>query len=412
MIVVDSISKKFKLYRSPADRLKEIVSRKKYHTDFQALNHVSFSVADGETLGIIGQNGAGKSTLLKILTGVLLPDKGTISLDGKITGLLELGTGFNSEMTGVENIYMNATLLGMTREEIELKKDAIIDFTELGEFIYEQLKTYSSGMVMRLAFAVAIHAGPKCFVVDEALSVGDAYFQQKCMNRIKSFRESGGSIIFVSHDLNAVKMLCDKAMLLNGGTILEMGSPDTVVNGYNFLISKLNDQENRMKTAVHRDDRSYGTFDACIKRVSILGENSRSNVISSGENAVIAVEIDSFREIEDLTVGIVIRDKYGQDIFGTNTFHHKVSVRLEQNEYCRCLFKLPMNIGAGKYTLTAALHSKESHLDDCFHWADNIAAFEVAGNCGEYYVGVCKLYPEIEIAIRKQKVGDEREGGD
>ncbi len=226
--------------------MKEIVTRKKYHTDFQALNDVSFAVADGETLGIVGQNGAGKSTLLKILTGILLPDSGTISIDGKITGLLELGTGFNAEMTGIENIYMNGTLLGMSREEIDRKKDTVIAFTELGDFIYEQLKTYSSGMVMRLAFAIAIHADPRCFVVDEALSVGDAHFQQKCMKRIKEFRKSGGSIIFVSHDMNAVKMLCDKAILLNHGAIVEEGSPETVVNSYNFMISKLNDRENKM----------------------------------------------------------------------------------------------------------------------------------------------------------------------
>jgi lipopolysaccharide transport system ATP-binding protein len=400
MITVDSISKKFKLYRSPADRLKEIVTRKKYHTDFQALNNVSFAVADGETLGIVGQNGAGKSTLLKILTGILLPDSGTISIDGKITGLLELGTGFNAEMTGIENIYMNGILLGMSRENIDRKKDAIVDFTELGEFIYEQLKTYSSGMVMRLAFSIAIHADPRCFVVDEALSVGDAHFQQKCMNRIKDFRKSGGSIIFVSHDLNAIKMLCDKAVLLNHGIVVEEGSPEFVVNKYNFVVSKQNDKENLMLVSPS-EKSSYGTFKAKITHVRVIGEKSHADVISSGEHAMISVEIQPTEDIPDVTVGIMIRDKYGQDIFGTNTYHHKVKIELQRNVVVTCLFVVRMDIGPGKYSVTAALHSQDTHLDDCFHWADNIASFEIAGNVNEQFLGLCKLYPEITLSTSR-----------
>ncbi len=213
MIKVEGISKQFKLYRSPADRLKEIVYRRKYHKDFVALDNISFEVKNGETLGIIGQNGAGKSTLLKILSGIVIPDSGTIQVDGKVTGLLELGTGFNAEMTGLENIYMNGTLIGMTKEEIGQKKQAIIEFSELGDFINEPIKTYSSGMTMRLAFSIAIHADPTCFLVDEALSVGDAYFQQKCMRKIQEFRAAGGSIVFVSHDVNAVMMLCNAAIM-------------------------------------------------------------------------------------------------------------------------------------------------------------------------------------------------------
>jgi lipopolysaccharide transport system ATP-binding protein len=349
----------------------------------------------------VGQNGAGKSTLLKILTGVLLPDKGTISIDGKITGLLELGTGFNMEMTGIENISMNGTLLGMNREEIDKKNTAIINFTELGDFIYEQLKTYSSGMVMRLAFAIAIHADPRCFVVDEALSVGDAYFQQKCVNRIKEFRKSGGSIIFVSHDMNSIKMLCDKAILLDHGAVVEEGSPETIVNRYNYLISKLNDRENRMTVAAKEEDHSYGTFEARIKQVAICGENSRSNVMSSGENAAITVEIEPSRDFDDLTVGILIRDKFGQDIFGTNTYHHAIAVDLKGGRMLTCAFKMRMDIGPGKYTVTAALHSHDTHLEDCFHWADNISVFEIAGNYEKQYIGICKLYPEIVVTVQK-----------
>jgi len=397
MIRVESISKQFKLYRAPADRLKEIVTGKKYHTDFQALKDVSFTVAPGETLGIVGQNGAGKSTLLKILTGILLPDCGTISLDGKITGLLELGTGFNPEMTGIENIYMNGTLLGMSRDEIDRKKDAIIDFTELGSFIYEHIKTYSSGMTMRLAFSIAIHADPKCFVVDEALSVGDAYFQQKCMQRIRDFRQKGGAIIFVSHDMNAIKVLCDKAILLECGAVLEKGVPEAVVNRYNFLIAKKNDSNNMITVSTKTEGQSYGTFEAKIKNVSITGDNSRSNVMRSGEYATITLEIESTKDRNDVTAGILIRDKFGQDVFGTNTFHHELELALRGGCVVMCLFRLRMDIGPGKYTLTAAVHSSDTHLADCFHWADGVASFEVAGNTDKTFVGMCKLYPDITV---------------
>ena len=291
---------------------------------------------------------------------------------------------------------MNGILLGMSREDIDWKKDAIIDFTELGEFIYEQLKTYSSGMVMRLAFSIAIHADPRCFVVDEALSVGDAHFQQKCMNRIKDFRKSGGSIIFVSHDLNAIKMLCDKAVLLDHGSIVEEGSPELIVNKYNFVVSKQNDRENLMLVSP-AEKSSYGTFKAKISSVRVTGEKSHSAVIGAGEQATISVEIRPNEDIPDVTAGIMIRDKYGQDIFGTNTFHHKVKIGLQRDVVVTCSFAVRMDIGPGKYSVTAALHSQDTHLDDCFHWADNIASFEIAGNVSEQFLGLCKLYPEITI---------------
>ncbi len=226
MIRINNLCKVFRLYHAPKDRLKEIILRRRYSREFTALKGVSFEVEEGETLGIVGENGAGKSTLLKILTGVLHPSKGEVHVDGHITGLLELGTGFNPEFTGLKNIYFNGLLLGMNKEEVDQKRQRIIDFAELGDFIDDPIKTYSSGMMMRLAFSIAIHAEPKAFVVDEALSVGDAYFSHKCMKRMKEFRERGGSIVFVSHELNAVKVLCDRALLLSHGEVVERGDPE------------------------------------------------------------------------------------------------------------------------------------------------------------------------------------------
>ena len=396
MIKVENVKKKFKLYKKPADRLKEIIFRKSFHTVYEALKGVSFTVENGEVLGIIGPNGAGKSTLLKILTGVIIPDEGSIYVNGKITGLLELGTGFNFEMTGIENIYMNGMLLGMTKEELDGKKDRIIEFSELGDFIYEPLKTYSSGMVMRLAFSIAIHAEPNCFVVDEALSVGDAHFQQKCMKRIKEFKEKGGSIIFVSHDMNAVKVLCDKALLLHRGEVIDEGTPEKVVNSYNFLLAKMNDEEEVVRFE-QRKESSYGTFEAKIEEVSIEGKESRSNIISSGEEAVISVKVRSFKDIDNVTVGILIRDRFGQDIFGTNTYHLKKKVSFKANGSYVIKFELPMNIGPGKYTITAAIHSGEIHSEKCYHWVDNICSFEVAGFKKELFTGIVYLPAKVTV---------------
>ena len=396
MISAHSIEKSFKLYRNPADRLKEVFLRRQTHVVFRALKNISFEVKDGETLGIIGPNGAGKSTLLKILTGVLLPDSGRVELSGRITGLLELGTGFNHEMTGVQNIYLNGILLGMSQAELTAKTRAIIDFAELGNYIDEPIKTYSSGMSMRLAFAIAIHADPSCFVVDEALSVGDAYFQQKCMNRIREFRMNGGSIIFVSHNLAAVKLFCDRAMLLDEGIVIQDGDPESVVNRYNFLLAKRMTNQDQY----FQDDRcsgSYGTTEIEIIRASVTGDDSGSDIMSSGEGAVITVALRCNQTAHDVTVGILIRDCFGQDIFGTNTSLMNCEMHLERGNVYETRYHVQMNIGAGKYTVTAAVHTGRNHLNRCYHWCDRIVAFQVAGTKGDLFTGICKLYPSFSF---------------
>ena len=395
MIVVSGISKHFKLYSKPSDRLKEIILRRPFHTSYQALENVSFSVADGEALGIIGPNGAGKSTLLKILTGVLLPDSGSVSVTGKVTGLLELGTGFNPEMTGRENIYMNGLLLGMNREEIQRREETIVDFAELGEFIDEPIKTYSSGMVMRLAFAVAYNAEPACFVVDEALSVGDAYFSQKCMRAIRTFQEKGGSIVFVSHDLNAIKVLCDSAILLSKGKALESGEPEDVVNSYNRLLSLMEDKAGRIQLERTGKKAVYGNMDAEITNVRVEGRDSQSAVVSSGEETSVIVEFESKKEIPSLTVGIMIRDKFGQDIFGTNTFLNGIRISCLPGKRYECSFILSMDLASGIYTITAALHTEASHVECCYNWQDNVGSFQISGVKCAAFSGLVRLQSSI-----------------
>lgn len=389
MIEVKNIWKKFKLYRKPSDRLKEIIFRKKYHTVYEALKGVSFYVDKGEVLGIIGPNGAGKSTLLKILTGILLPDRGKIHRRGKITALLELGTGFNFELTGFENIYLNGTLLGMTKDEINKKLDAIINFSELGDFIYEPLKTYSSGMIMRLAFSIAINANPDCFIIDEALAVGDAHFQQKCIKKIQDFKGQGGSIIFVSHDMNAVRLLCDRVILLNKGTVIDEGDPEKVTNSYNLLLAKLNDKDENI--TLREEDKSYGTFEAKIEDVEIKGILSGTDVISSGEDCVLEIKVRAFKDINDATVGFLIRDRFGQDIFGINTSLLDKKLFFKKDNVYKLSFTFPLNIAPGKYTLTVAIHKGKLHSEGCYHWVDNIKQFQVAGFKNEMFTGLIYL---------------------
>lgn len=398
MIKVNDLCKTFKLYSSPVDRLKEIVTRRKYCQEFLALKGVSFEVEAGKTLGVIGQNGAGKSTLLKILTGVLLFDSGKIEIDGKITGLLELGTGFNAEFSGAQNIYLNGTLLGMTKEEIQDKMDEIVGFTELGKFIQRPLKTYSSGMIMRLAFSIAIHADPKAFVVDEALSVGDAYFQQKCMNRIKQFKEQGGSIIFVSHDMNAVKVLCDTALLLDYGVVVESGAPDKVLETYNFLLAKKTmGEEINIQPVEYSKAQCYGNLKVIITDVKLLNEHGAdSGYFISGTSCTVVITLEANADVDDLSVGMLIRDRFGQDIFGTNTFLMKMPISLQDGQKCQVKYFIKeLNLGPGKYTITIAAHKSESHMEGCYQWIDVIKSFEVTGGDGFNFIGITRLKPKV-----------------
>jgi len=396
ILEVKNISKIYKIYHNNIDRLKEIFLNKSYHKEFIANKDISFDLFEGETLGIIGVNGAGKSTILKIIAGVVEPTSGEIIRHGRVTALLELGTGFNDQLSGRENIYMNGTLIGMSHKECQEKEKEIIDFSELGDYIEEPIMTYSSGMKMRLAFSIAIFSEPQILIVDEALSVGDAHFAAKCTKALRERKERNMSIIYVSHDLNSLKLLCDRCILLNAGEIATEGNPEDVINSYNFLISKLNDSENKMQIK-NTENSSFGTFDVEIKEVTIQGELSKSDVISSGEMATICIKISSKIDIEDMTVGIMIRDKFGQDIFGTNTFHHKIKLDFKKDNDYICNFEMPLNIGVGKYSITVAVHSKDTHLEHCSHWLDNAVDFEIAGVLGNYFGGLCRLEPKITV---------------
>jgi lipopolysaccharide transport system ATP-binding protein len=392
VLKVERVSKQFRIYQRTADRLVEGLFKRARHRLHVALDNVSFTLRQGEAIGVLGQNGAGKSTLLKIVSGVLTPDAGTVERNGRITGLLELGTGFDGTLTGRQNIAINARLIGMTGEEIAHRFDSIVAFSELGEFIDAPVRTYSSGMVMRLGFAVAIHADPVCFIVDEALAVGDARFQQKCLKRIKEFRERGGSILYVSHDINSVKLLCDRALLLANGRIEYDGAPDAAAQNYYRHIAGVEADSQREASL---SDGDYGARHTRIVRVAMANRFGAGTRFASGEPVTIDVECESDQDAA-LSVGILVRDRFGQDVFGTNTAVLGAPVRFERGSRATCRFSLPLNFAPGKYTLTVAIHSDETHVHDCQHWWDAAATFEIVGFLHVPFSGLCYVPVEFQ----------------
>lgn len=391
---MNKITKIYKIYKNNFDRLKEIFIKKNFHKEFIANDDISFELLEGETLGILGVNGAGKSTILKIIAGVVSPTYGEIVKYGRITALLELGTGFNAELSGYDNIYLNGTLIGMSNPEIDFKIQEIVNFSELGDFIYEPIKTYSSGMKMRLAFSIAIFSEPKILIVDEALSVGDAHFQAKCTNALTERKKKNMSIIYVSHDLNSLKVLCDRAILLENGKVLSSGKPEEVINSYNFLIAKLNDHNDTLQIDEQKGN-SFGTFDIEIKDISLKKDGEIIHDISSGDLVDIEINLFSKIDIDDVTIGIHIRDKYGQDIYGTNTFFQKKIIKLQANKHYICKYSMSFNIGTGQYTLGSAVHTGDWHTKECFHWMDNALEFNILCDKDNSFIGLCKLNPTI-----------------
>ena len=411
MIKVAGISKKFKLYHSPADRLKEILFCKQYHKDFVALDNISFEIGAGETLGIIGQNGAGKSTLLKILSGIVIPDSGSIQIDGKVTGLLELGTGFNAEMTGLENIYMNGTLIGMTRDEIDRKKQTIIDFSELGEFIHEPIKTYSSGMTMRLAFSIAIHADPTCFLVDEALSVGDAYFQQKCMRKIREFRNGGGSIVFVSHDMNAVKTLCDSAILLDHGKMIDVGEPKGVVDFYQNMILKKSHQGDvpvqviKIEKEKNVHNSSISTGEVELVSFKMYNENAEEISYIESENAIkIVYEIKALKDLDEPHYGLMIRNNLGLSIFETNTYCMKMKPgKLSKGQTAKIEWIMNFPLFSGTYSFSVGVANRgfdRGSFEEYLLLIHEVDIIKVLSKQDAItYAGVFNITPTVQLSV-------------
>ena len=388
VIKVDDVVKMYKLYDKPMDRLKEALFpvKKKRYKEHYALNGVSFDVKKGETVGIIVTNGSGKSTMLKIITGVLNPTSGKVSIDGRISALLELGAGFNSEYTGLENIYLNGTMTGFTAEEINARLQDILDFADIGEFVHQPVKTYSSGMLVRLAFAVAINIDPEILIVDEALSVGDVFFQAKCFKKFEDFKKDGKTILFVSHDLSSVQKYCDRVVLLNKGNKLAEGSARDMINLYKkVLVNHLADTtlDNADNPALEGKEKGpdpltnsgtagktgkrwrdhfeenpnlieYGNKEAELIDVAIVDEAGEFNSnIEKGSDFTVKSKILFHQDIKMPIFTLTFKDIHGTSITGTNTMYEKKDIALAKaGEIYVAEFKQNMNLQGGDYLVS------------------------------------------------------------
>lgn len=391
-ISVNDVSKMYKLYDNPMDRLKEslVLSRKKKYKEHYALNHVSFQVHKGETVGIIGTNGSGKSTILKIITGVLSPTGGEVSVNGRISALLELGAGFNGEYSGLENVYLNGSMIGFSREEIDAKLQSILDFADIGEFIHQPVKTYSSGMFVRLAFAVAINIDPEILIVDEALSVGDVFFQAKCYRKFEEFKEMGKTILFVSHDLSSIGKYCDRVVLLNKGEKLAEGGAKEMVNLYRrVLVNQYDDADleegaenaeagqdgqltdgtagenvskkehagggRAMKDSLNLNPKvlEYGSKLGEIVDFAIRDDTGMiTNVIEKGKEFSVQMKVRFQADVNDPIFAFTLKDLKGTEITGTNTMYEHTPVKPQKaGDVREITFKQIMPLEAGEYML-------------------------------------------------------------
>jgi lipopolysaccharide transport system ATP-binding protein len=386
ILQVTQVSKSFSIYESSKDRLLEMFIGTKHHRQHEVLKNINFYLSPGESVGIVGRNGSGKSTFLKLIMGVLLPDAGQICIEGRISGLLELGTGFDLNLSGLDNIYINSQLLGMSSDEIEQKLQMIIVFSELGEAINDPVRTYSSGMQMRLGFAIAIHVNPKCFILDEALAVGDAAFQQKCLKALQEHRAAGGSLLVVSHDLNTIQILCNRVLLIDNGEIIMDGAPSEVCQSYLQLLAGY----------THNiSNKNYGRGQALIKNVDIRHQGISCSNFLSGSFVTIHIKILSMIN-RTIQLGILIKDRFGQHIFGINTKMMDESIFLTAGKKSEYAFTLPLSISPGQYTLTVALHGNSTHLEDCEHWWDDAIQFNVQGFSGRSFSGICDLPTDFQ----------------
>lgn len=376
-ISVEHVEKMYKLYDKPSDRLKESLglSRKKKYREHYALHDVSFNVNKGETVGIIGTNGSGKSTILKIITGVLNPTGGNVAVDGRISALLELGAGFNMEYTGIENVYLNGTMIGFSREEIDAKLSDILEFADIGDFVHQPVKTYSSGMFVRLAFAVAINIDPEILVVDEALSVGDVFFQAKCYHKFEEFKKMGKTILFVSHDLGSIGKYCDRVVLLNQGVKLNEGNPKEMIDIYKKLLvnqyveegdgdEDKQDEKNcdaaesdmmwKDMTTSNPDIVEYGNGLASIIDYGIRdNKGNMSNAIEKGSDFTIMFKVKFNEKVSDPIFAITIKDLKGTEITGTNTMFEKIDTGIVDKDEIRSVrFTQNMNLQGGDYLVS------------------------------------------------------------
>ena len=387
-IRAENISKVYKLYDKPSDRMKEAfgLTRKKRHKEHYALTDVDLTIYKGETVGIIGTNGSGKSTILKIITGVLNPTKGDMTVNGRISALLELGAGFNMEYNGIENVYLNGTMMGFSKKEIDEKLPGILEFADIGDYVYQPCKTYSSGMFVRLAFAVAINIEPEILIVDEALSVGDVFFQAKCYHKFEEFKQAGKTILFVSHDLSSIAKYCDRVILLNKGVKLGEGQPKEMIDAYKQVLvgqyrlpdqddehNLLDDAEVKAKASimggVNPDALEYGTGAARITDYYVTDKKgTKTTAIIKGEEWTLHYTVEFTQDIKAPIFAFTVKNIRGTEITGTNSMYEKAFLNgVKKGEVKKVSFAQRMDLQGGEYLLSLGVTGYEDEKFEVYH---------------------------------------------
>jgi lipopolysaccharide transport system ATP-binding protein len=401
-ICVSGLGKAYKHYPTRWSRLREWLwpFSGPRHALHWILQEVDFEISPGEAVGIVGVNGAGKSTLLKMIAGTTQPTTGSIRMEGRVAALLELGMGFHPEFTGRQNVFMAGQLLGLTVEEIQALMPEVEQFAEIGEAIDQPVRTYSSGMQMRLAFSVATARRPDVLIVDEALSVGDAYFQHKSFERIRGFRRAGTTLLIVSHDRSAIQSICDRAVLLNEGRVAMQGHPEAVMDYYNALLAERERATVRQEMLTDGNVRTIsGSGEAGIAEVRLLDEQGRPlEVVEVGQSVTLEVDVEIRQPVDRLVLGFMIKDRFGQPMYGINT--HRVDQPLDglvAGERITYRFAFPMRLGKGNYSVAFCLSRLDSHLDRNYEWRDYGLVFHVINLRQEDFVGCSWLEARTSI---------------
>lgn len=401
---VNKLGKAYGVWRSEWMRVGSWFGLKfRPHEEHWVLRNVSFEIAPGEVVGVIGQNGAGKSTLLKLVTGTAQPSEGYVTKTGRVAAILELGMGFNPDLTGRQNAFHSAGLMGYSQEQIEAAMPGIESFAEIGDYFDHPVRTYSSGMQVRVAFAVATAFAPDLLIVDEALSVGDSYFQHKSFDRMRRFREQGTSIMLVSHSLGDVKALCDRVILLEKGAVLKDGAPDEVIDYYNALIAL---KENEQLSIEQRRSKSgwlmtqSGTGQARVVSLALFSMETGHEVVlaSVGQKLRLELVAEAQSDVPSLVLGFMLRDKQGQVIWGSNTWHSKQVQRdVRRGERVKFSLDFICRLGPGSYSVSPALVSTDTHLVDNYDWIDNLLVFDVMNTEVATFIGSNWLDAEFSI---------------
>ncbi|MDN4018055.1 ABC transporter ATP-binding protein [Zwartia panacis] len=400
-ITVAQLGKAYKQYPSRWSRLAEwlIPFSKKRHTLKWVLKDLNFSVSPGEAVGIVGINGAGKSTLLKMITGTTQATTGSVSVSGSVAALLELGMGFHPDFTGRQNAIMAGQLLGYSLEELDRLMPEIESFAEIGDYIDQPVRVYSSGMQMRLAFSVATARRPDILIVDEALSVGDTYFQHKSFDRIRAFNKLGTTLLIVSHDKGAVQGICDRAILLDRGRLAMEGDPEAVMDYYNAMLAEKGNQTVRQELLPDGKVKTIsGTGEATIiEAVLVNDQDEMIEIVDVGQSVRIKVKVSISKDIPEVVLGYMIKDRLGQPIFGTNTHHlQQPSQNLKSGENIDFILSFPANLGEGSYSVAVALHTADTHVANNYEWRDRAIVFNVININKDRFVGVAWLPTTLE----------------